>query len=89
MTLVEFAKDLLSRVPGKAVYREISHQRHPATEQLRLLLEKLHVLQEPGAIEAVLVAGMGPREALPAAAVNTLKPGSKSLFLCSVFPMPS
>lgn len=71
VTLVEFAGCSPCRVPGKAVHRKMSHQRHPATEQLRLLLEKLHVPQEAGAVEAILVAGMGPREALPAAARRT------------------
>lgn len=68
MTLVEFAECLPSRVPEKAVHRQRSHQKYPATKQLRLLLGKLHAQQEPGAIEAILVAGMGPREALPAEA---------------------
>lgn len=66
--LVEFAGCPPPRVPGKTVYGEMSHQSHFATKLPGLLLEKLLVLQEPVAGEAVLVSLVGPGEALSVAA---------------------
>ena len=56
-----------SWVPGEAVPGEMTCQRHSAAKLHDLLLEKPHLLQEPGAGEAVLVrVGLG--EAKPTAA---------------------
>lgn len=69
MALVEFAGYPPSRMPGKAVYGEVSHQRHSVTKLPGLLSEKLHVLQRPVvAREAILVAEVDPGETLCAAA---------------------
>ena len=66
MALEGFAGHVPSWVPGKAVPGEMTCRRHSAAK-LHKLSEKPHLLQEPGAGEAVLV-GVGLGEAKPTAA---------------------
>ena len=79
MALEGFAGHVPSWVPGEAVPGEMTCQRHSTAKLHDLLLEKPHLLQEPGAGEAVLVrVGLG--EAKPTAAKGACRDQEQNPF---------
>lgn len=88
MALEGFAGHVPSWVPGKAVPGEMTCQRHSAAKLHNLLLEKLQLLQETGAGEAVLV-GVGLGEAKPTAAKGACRDQNRILPPCRVFTVLS